>query len=181
MNKSIIINVNKYIIVIIILTGIFGVPIASFGSPEVQLRGSLYLHVVFWGGLPPHLLQAAALNSTLSRAAAHSIGLVIKAEVDPEYHIQNILDKVNSKVTSKPALITPHHPIEQEQTFKQECQRAAVVCNIHQHSTTCYKGTIGKTECRMALPRALVNKTSYCQIQAHNKNQENLEGRQLIN
>lgn len=156
--------------------GIFGVPIASFGSPEVQLRGSLHLHIVFWGGLPPHLLQAAAMNSTLIEAVTKSIDLMIKAEVDPEFHIENLLGKFNSTINPKPALFTPHHPIKQREKFDEEYQRAAVTCNIHQHSSTCYKGTIGKTECRLALPRAITMKTCHCQIKSFMKNQECLDG-----
>ena len=74
----------------------------------------MHLHVVFWGGLTPHLLQAAALNLTLIEAVTNSIDLIIKAEVDPEFHVEHLLAKFNSRVQPKPALITPHHPIKEK-------------------------------------------------------------------
>ncbi|KZR96895.1 Uncharacterized protein APZ42_008517, partial [Daphnia magna] len=45
--------------------GVFGVPIASFGCVEEQARGSLHLHVVYWGSLPCQLLQNSAIYPEL--------------------------------------------------------------------------------------------------------------------
>jgi hypothetical protein len=39
--------------------GAFGVPVTAFGFTEEQAHGSLHMHIVFWGGIPPSLLQAA--------------------------------------------------------------------------------------------------------------------------
>ena len=40
--------------------GILGTPLAAVGCVEEQARGSSHMHVVFWGGLSPDLLQAIA-------------------------------------------------------------------------------------------------------------------------
>ena len=41
------------------LPGAFGVPVAAYGCKEEQALGSLHVHIVFWGGLQPTILQAA--------------------------------------------------------------------------------------------------------------------------
>ncbi|KAK4013695.1 hypothetical protein OUZ56_026247 [Daphnia magna] len=46
-------------------SGVFGVPIASFGCVEEQARGSLHVHVVYWGSLPCQLLQNSAIYPEL--------------------------------------------------------------------------------------------------------------------
>lgn len=61
-------------------------------------------------------------------------------------------------VHPKPALTTAHHPSSEPRLFNRDVQQAAIVCNSHQHSSTCHSGRAGKIGCRLARPQALVNK-----------------------
>lgn len=142
----------------------FGVPIASFGSVEEQARGSLHMHVVCWTGLPPHLLQAVTNIPVLMETVAGALDLMIKAEVNLEVHVEYLVNKLNKMVQPKPALITAHHPSSETHLFDVDVQRAAIMCNSHQHSSACHSGKAGKKGCRLSRPQALVNKTSCCQI-----------------
>ena len=121
--------------------------------------------MVCWAGLPPHLLQEAALSSILVEAVAASLGLALKAEVDPDRHVEQLLNKAAKRMPSKPAVATLHDPINNPILFKRDADNAAVVCNFHQHSSTCRSGKAGKTGCRLARPQELVCKTGCCQIQ----------------
>ena len=119
---------------------------------------------VCWAGLPPHLLQAVALNSILVEAVAKALDMMIRAEVDSEIHVENLLNKNNKVIPSKPALKETHHPIKEKEAFEKDTQTAAVICNLHQHSSTCHKGKVGKKGCRLSRPQSLVKETSCCQI-----------------
>lgn len=119
---------------------------------------------VCWAGLPPHLLQEAALNFILVEAVADSLCVVLKAEVDPVIHVEQLLNKAAKRMPSKPALATVHDPIKDPILFKRDADNAAVVCNFHQHSSTCRSGKAGKTGCRLSRPQELVSKTGCCQI-----------------
>lgn len=142
-------------------------PVASFGSVEEKARGSLHMHVVCWTGLPPNLLQAIANIPVLVKAVAKALDMMIKAEVNSEVHVQYLHNKVNKVVQSKPAHTKAHHPSEESHLFNRDVQQAAIMCNSHQHSSTCHSGRAGKTACRLCRPQASVNKTSCCQIKPY--------------
>lgn len=147
--------------------GVFGVPIASFGCVEEQARGSLHLHVVYWGGLPAHLLQCAGSYEVLASAVAKAIDSIVKCEVEPEFHVEHLLQKTEGIIPPRPALTTAHHPIRQQYEFKEDVQKAAIACNFHGHSQTCKAGKQGEKGCRMRRPQPIVSETACCQIVPH--------------
>ena len=155
-------------------------PIASFGCHEEQQRGSLHLHVVYWGGLAPHVLQVAALSPVLISAVAKSIDMIVKAEVTSDIHVEHLLNKIRKIKQPKPALTVPNHPLRQPSLFKNDAQWAAVCCNVHQHSSTCYSGKIGKVQCRMALPKETVEQTGCYQIKPCHRTETHPEGINII-
>ena len=92
--------------------GVFGKPIASFGCSEEQARGSLHMHVLVWGGLPPHLLQIAGGIPLLANAVAKALDSMACAQLDPITHVENLIDKFDSdKKIYRPSLVTAKHPI----------------------------------------------------------------------
>lgn len=95
---------------------------------------------------------------------ADSLDLMLKAEVDPNRHVEQLLNKAAKRMPLKPALATVHDPINNQELFKTDAHNAAVVCNFHQHSSTCHSGKAGKTGCRLSRPQELVKKTGCCQI-----------------
>jgi hypothetical protein len=144
--------------------GVFGTPIASFGCVEEQARGSLHLHVVYWGGLPAHLLQCAASYEALISAVAKALDGIVKGEVDADVHVEHLLQKAEEIIPPRPALTTARHPLRQPTEFNDDVQQAAIICNCHSHSQTCKAGKLGKKSCRMRRPQPIVLETSCCQI-----------------
>lgn len=145
-------------------SGVFGVPIASFGCVEEQARGSLHLHVVYWGSLPCHLLQNSAIYPELLCTVAKAIDEMFKAEVVLEAHVEQLIDKFNGVNPVKPSLLKAHHPIRNPEEFNQDVQKIVVMCNCHSHSHTCHAGKFGKIGCRMRRPQTIVNRTMCSQI-----------------
>ena len=145
-------------------SGVFGVPIASFGCVEEQARGSLHLHVVYWGSLPCHLLQNSAIYPELLCTVAKAIDEMFKAEVVLEAHVEQLIDKFNGVNPVKPSLLKAHHPIRNPEEFNQDVQKIVAMCNCHSHSHTCHAGKFGKTGCRMRRPQTIVNRTMCSQI-----------------
>lgn len=148
--------------------GVFGVPIASFGTVEEQGRGSLHLHVVCWGGLPGHLLQSSATFPVLIDAVAEALNGMVKAEVDPLIQAGQLINQINRIAPPRPCLITASNPIANPEKFYEEVNSAAIMCNCHSHTETCHKGKIGKICCRCRRPQGLVSETSCVQIEAAN-------------
>ena len=81
--------------------GVFGVPIASFGTVEEHGGGSLHLHVVCWGGLPGQLLQLSATFPDLIDAITDALNGMGKAEVDPLIHVEQLLNQIHRILPSR--------------------------------------------------------------------------------
>ncbi|KAK4024408.1 hypothetical protein OUZ56_009830 [Daphnia magna] len=121
-------------------SGVFGVPIASFGCVEEQARGSLHLHVVYWGSLPCQILQNSSIYPELLCTVAKAIDEMFKAEVDLAVHVEQLFDKFNRVMTMKHSLLKAHHPLRNPEPFNQNVQKTVVICNCHSHSHTCHVG-----------------------------------------
>lgn len=89
---------------------------------------------------------------------------MIKGEVDPEIHVEQMIHKLKSQMPPIPSLTKVHHPLQHPDLFEKDAQRAAGVCNYHQHSSTCHSGNAGKKGCRLSRPQALIQHTTCCQI-----------------
>ena len=139
----------------------------------------MHLHIVYWGGISPNVLQAASLNPILSNAVAKSIDMVLKAEVNPNIHVEYLLKKIKKIIPTKPTLTIPRHPILEPQLFDNDAEWAAVYCNSHQHSSTCYSGKMGKIQCRMAYPKEIIDQTGCFQIEPCKKSETNPDGNQI--
>lgn len=144
--------------------GVFGVPIASFGCVEEQARGSLHMHVLFWGGLPAHLLQCSGSYEQLTASIIQALNNMVKAEIDAEVHMNHLLLKCEGISPPRPALTNAHHPLRQAEEFHEDVQQAVVICNSHSHLQTCRASKQGKKGCRKRRPQPIVPVTSCCQI-----------------
>ena len=123
------------------------------------------MHVVYWGGLPAHLLQSVATYPALIGAVAKALDGMVKAEVDPIIQAEQLVDKLNGIIPPKPSLSTSHHPIRDSVAFHQDVQKTVVICNCHSHSQTCRVGKVGKKSCRMRRPQPLVEQTTCTQTE----------------
>ena len=110
------------------------------------------------------MLQAAALSPVWIGAVAKVIDMVIKAEINSNVHVEHLLKKIKKIGVAKPALSTPHHPITERKLFESDAHKAAVCCNVHEHTRTCHSGRRGKIQCRMALPKENIHQTGCFQI-----------------
>ena len=66
--------------------GLFGTCVAHCTCYECQGRGSLHFHGLFWGGIPPWLLDMVRGNGDLIRAVAAVLDQQICASLDAELH-----------------------------------------------------------------------------------------------
>ena len=85
--------------------GIFGCPVASFCCTEEQGRGSLHMHVIHWGSLPPSLLQNCATRKILLEAVIKAIDLFIQGQLKKETCVEYLADKIERKRRPKPCLV----------------------------------------------------------------------------
>ena len=147
--------------------GVFGTPVASFGCVEEQARGSLHLHVVYWGSLPTQLLQTSATYPALIAAVAKALDNIISAEIDPIIQVEQLVKKFHGISSPKPSLSTAHHPVHDPIKFNEDVQKTVAICNTHNHSHTCRAGKVGKKSCRMRRPQPIVDKTMCTQIEPY--------------
>lgn len=89
---------------------------------------------------------------------------MVKAEVDPVVHVQQMLNKITGKTKSKPALSQACHPRRQRNKYQKSFNKTAIMYNLHIHSATCRKGNPGKGGCRMRRPPPMIHQTSCTQI-----------------
>jgi hypothetical protein len=151
-------------------SGAFGVPVAAFGCTEEQARGSLHMHIVFWGGLPPTLLQTAGGIHLLADAIAEALDSIVNAELQPITHFRHLLRDLKNDTVPHASLFPPHHPTKYPQLFQMDVERVVDFCNVHQHSATCTKGKTGLCSCRLGRPMEIEDETGCKQIKGYRKN-----------
>jgi hypothetical protein len=97
--------------------GVFGVPVAAFGCTEEQARRSLHRHIVFSGGIPPNLLQAAGGIDLLKTAISQPKDAVACGELEPLTHFRHLIRDLQGKTPPHACLYKPHHPIREKNSF----------------------------------------------------------------
>ena len=146
------------------LQGLFGTAVSSFACVEEQARGSPHTHIVFWGGLPPSLLQDLSAYPDLLQRIINNLEEMFSATADPIAHLRSLLRTKTGENLQRPSLYPPHHPTTESQLFRNDVDRIATTVQIHQHTQTCRK-TVTKTKCcRLARPQALAESSRMLQI-----------------
>ena len=95
------------------------------------------MHVVYWGGLPAHLLQCAASYEAVISAVVKALDSIIKGEVDADVHEEHLLQKAEEIISPRPALRFVILCVNQQNVIQ-----AAIICNYHSHSQTCKAGKL---------------------------------------
>ncbi len=145
--------------------GVFGTPVAAFGCTEEQARGSLHMHSLFWGGLTPCVLQAAGGIPGLVHQLSEAINNVVLAHLKPLVHFRHLIrDHFHKDQPAHASLFKSHHPVIEKEQFIEDFQRTADLCNVHQHTSSCFKTKIGKRCCRFGRPVRLRATTGCEQI-----------------
>jgi len=145
--------------------GVFGIPVASFGVTEEQARGSLHMHIVTWGSLPPRLLQQAEGIPGLVSVIARALDTLFSATLDPDIHIQGLLRHIKGTRSPCATFFKCHNPLTEQIEFKQDVDRCIDMANVHRHSATCCKPPNGKRACRLAQPAPISPVTGCVQIE----------------
>jgi hypothetical protein len=133
------------------------------------------MHILFWGGLTPNLLQTTGGIPGLKRYIAEAINRVVSAQLDPTIHLKHLLRDLNNEKPPHAAFFKPHHPVREKQQYIQDFQRTVDLCNIHQHGLTCFKKKIGKTCCQRGRGVHLREETGCLQIVAKKTDPSKLE------
>jgi len=70
--------------------------------------------------------------------------MLIRAEVEPEIHVDHLLNKCQKRTFEKPSLETVQSPVKHHVSFISNAHRAAVVCTFYQRSSMCHSRNAGK-------------------------------------
>ena len=117
------------------------------------------MHIVFWGGLTPTLLQAAGGVACLQREIMQAIERTIVAELQPATHLHHLIRDLHDVKPAHAALYETHHPIRETEKFNEDCERTIDLSSIHHHTHTCYKIKPGERCCRLGRPMPLEEET----------------------
>ena len=141
--------------------GLFGTCVDHCTCYECQGRGSLHFHGLFWGGIPPWLLDMVVGNSELVKAVATVLDQQICAALDAHIH-QDYEHRLKHKVEAPRMLEEkqllpplPDDPHEAAREIEQFASKVFGHIQIHRCLiTSCGKPPGGKSGCRFGLPRA---------------------------
>ena len=141
--------------------GLFGTCVAHCTCYECQGRGSLHFHGLFWGGIPPWLLDMVRGNGDLIRAVAAALDQQICASLDAELHDaweHRTREGVKApRMLEKQQLLgeLPDDPGAAAKIIEQFSDEVFGHLYIHRCLiSSCGKPPGGKCGCRFALPRA---------------------------
>lgn len=174
--------------------GIFGPVLGAALVTEAQNRHDLHCHILFFGGMSPHLLQSGASYKTISKQIQMSLDKMYQQCLPRKIHLfKQVYDycKTNQFTVScdhenQPQHLSSllnsvryHHPgILNSSEWKTNLNLLAVCLNIHQHSFTCKKGVAGMTHCRMKFGRPLEKKT--CAVVLEEKRYDGCQNKQAF-
>ena len=135
--------------------GLFGTCVAHCTCYECQGRGSLHFHGLFWGGIPPWLLDMVVGNSELVKAVATVLDQQICAALDAHIH-QDYEHRLKHKVEAPRMLeekqLLPPFPDDPHEAAREIEQLASKVfghIQIHRCLiASCGKPPGGKSGCR---------------------------------
>ena len=153
------------------LKGLFATPYGVFAVIEVQGRGSLHMHLLFWGTFNPALLQEAAPNETFAELIGKGLQTMFTAHLPRKIHIERAtLNACNALRPRGTPFVDPPREIlkplptadlfERDGTINSEWQQrinnGAVRSCVHSHSDTCHHPPVGEFRCRVTMPQGLV-------------------------
>ena len=141
-------------------TGLFGLPLGFFMCVETTGRGALHTHGLFFGGLPPRLLQRIAHVPDLVHEVGAVLSDLITCSLPLEQHVRGLLRRMGKLPQDRPAL----HADQIRAAAFEDADFVAVVLvvrsdefggivQVHLHTFTCRKGVTGLTSCREARPQ----------------------------
>ena len=125
----------------------------------------LHMHLLFWRGLTPSLLQAAGGIPALAHLIA-AINRVVMALLQPIEHVRHLLRDLTNEKSPHAALFKYQNPSSHMQQFVDDFQRTVDLSNVHKHAPTCYKTKQGTSSCRLGRSVQLKEQTGCKEIVA---------------
>ena len=151
--------------------GVFGTCTNVIGVHETQARGTLHLHCIIFGGLPPELLKKCSHVPSIHEAIQTVLDSHFSAAVPKAVHARQIVENVmkkdekwRSRVLNQkipPMFTTCPSPLTNQTEFFNRLYDNCLSYQFHVHSFTCHKGNQGTHYCRLNFLRAVCDKT-YC-------------------
>ena len=131
--------------------------VGYFGVTETQGRGALHMHGCLFCTLGPQLLQRCQADPELSSRIASVIDSVVIAGLPDDVHAEIAQRKELGLPPERVGLTAGWRvpsPLDDDGTqFMLWVENVLATTNIHRHTSTCRKGPIGATRCRLAWPR----------------------------
>jgi len=179
--------------------GVLGHALAYIGIVEAHSRGALHYHVLFFGSLPPYVLQRFAGIPSICREIQAALDSMYTSSIPLPCHLPGVLRRMKAgkprlKVrwgkicdpmlkppvyfagqVSDPLNMVRSPPPGNTWEAPQQCVAArlrshtevgAGLQQAHVHMSTCHKGLIGATGCRMCMPMGLREATSPVLLEA---------------
>ena len=123
--------------------GILGTALSSFFVIEAQGRGSLHIHGLVFGFIPPEIFQRFSHNPVFVENLRTSLDSIIWAHLPQEYFLnRTTISKVRHAL----------NPFSPSTTSNFDFRAACVIssANFHMHAPTCAKNK--SKSCRMGMP-----------------------------
>jgi hypothetical protein len=150
-------------------TGMLGRSFAHYSVVEAQGRGTLHVHLLFWGSFCPQLIQAAATSVLYRDIVSQALESMFKCELPRQTHMERLELRARiaqmmegsclpPAVSRSPDAISCH-------SYEERAHAAALESNIHHHTFTCHKGKKGKRQCRMCMPAGRLDQTVFTFVQ----------------
>ena len=157
--------------------GCFGTPIAFFGVDEAQGRGSLHMHAILWGGIPPDVIHKFSHDDDLVKTLTDVVETMYSANVPENYQPTD-----NDNSYQRFALTTCPNPSSHGVDYLNRLYGIINWNNKHSHSFTCHKSKSGKYGCRFLMPATIVSVTGPIQLQYCNdkSNEQTLTSKRII-
>ena len=136
------------------LPGIFGRARAWFHVSEVMGRQMLHWHSLLWAGLPHWLAQrSAGAVGDLGAHVSAILAQVFVAHAEPELHAARLLRRLAEDNSVRAAYYAPPPPGLSGDEVLAWGRAVIAATNSHSHCSTCHKGLMGKTCCRLCYGR----------------------------
>lgn len=150
--------------------GLFGTARGTFLVVEVQGRDSLHLHLLYWCGITPELMQKHLHEEDFRTALITKFNEAFQAQLPRSVHLQSLVNRA-ARATGSAAPTAPVRearkpvpPVPGSAEWNLRVAQGAVQSCVHAHSPTCRKGQSGQIGCRLGMPAALCD-DSTCIVQ----------------
>ncbi len=86
------------------------------------------------------------------------------AELDPETHLNQMVNQFTKVFPPRPCTFPTPDPIHHQTDFEKAVQRAGGALNLHMHTATCRKNRAGDLGCRLGRPQSIQKYTGWVHL-----------------